>query len=161
METFNILFLCTGNSARSILGEVIATQASNGRFIGYSAGSNPVGTVNPHAMTIAEQYGYDLTKLRSNSWQEFSQEGAPVMDFVITVCDDAAGEVCPIWPGQPVSAHWSFPDPAKVEGSEEEIRWAFMKVEIELKKRIEILANLPLESLDEVSLTHHLKKISH
>ena len=96
METFNILFLCTGNSARSILGEVIATQASNGRFIGYSAGSNPVGTVNPHAMTIAEQYGYDLTKLRSKSWQEFSQEGAPVMDFVITVCDDAAGEVCPI-----------------------------------------------------------------
>ena len=160
METFNILFLCTGNSARSILGEVIATQASGGRLIGYSAGSTPAGGVNSHAIKIAHQYGYDVTRLRSKSWEEFAKDGAPVMDFVITVCDDAAGEVCPVWPGQPVSAHWSFPDPVKVLGTEDDIHLAFLKIEIELKKRIELLANLPLEGLDEISLTHHLRNVA-
>lgn len=157
MQTFNILFLCTGNSARSILGEVIATSASNGRLIGYSAGSTPTGVVNPHAIEIARQYGYDLSKLRSKNWDEFSVPGAPEMDFIITLCDAAAGEVCPIWPGHPVSAHWGFPDPAKAQGGDSAVHEAFMRVEIELKKRIELLANLPLESMDEISLTHHLK----
>lgn len=160
MKTYNILFLCTHNSARSVVGEVLASQISNGRFIGYSAGSTPGGKVNPFAVEIAEKYGYDLSKLRSKSWDEYSAPGAPVMDFIITVCDNAAGEVCPFWPGKPATAHWGYPDPAAVQGSDEQKRAAFKEVELGLKKRLEILMNLPLEKLDAMSLSAELKNIA-
>ncbi len=160
MKTYNILFLCTHNSARSVVGEVLATQTSNGRFIGFSAGSTPGGKVNPFAVEIAEKYGYDLSKLRSKSWDEYSAAGAPVMDFIITVCDNAAGEVCPFWPGKPATAHWGYPDPAAVQGSDEQKRAAFKEVELGLKKRLEILMNLPLEKLDAMSLSAELKNIA-
>ena len=160
MKTYNILFLCTHNSARSVVGEVLATQTSNGRFMGYSAGSTPGGKVNPFAVEIAEKYGYDLSKLRSKSWDEYSVPGAPVMDFIITVCDNAAGEVCPFWPGKPATAHWGYPDPAAVQGSDEQKRAAFKEVELGLKKRLEILMNLPLEKLDAMSLSAELKNIA-
>jgi protein-tyrosine-phosphatase len=160
MKTYNILFLCTHNSARSVVGEVLATQISNGRFIGFSAGSTPGGKVNPFAVEIAEKYGYDLSKLRSKSWDEYSVPGAPVMDFIITVCDNAAGEVCPFWPGKPATAHWGYPDPAAVQGSDEQKRAAFKEVELGLKKRLEILMNLPLEKLDAMSLSAELKNIA-
>ncbi len=160
MKTYNILFLCTHNSARSVVGEVLATQISNGRFMGYSAGSAPGGKVNPFAVEIAEKYGYDLSKLRSKSWDEYSVPGAPVMDFIITVCDNAAGEVCPFWPGKPATAHWGYPDPAAVQGSDDQKRAAFKEVELGLKKRLEILMNLPLEKLDAMSLSSELKNIA-
>jgi arsenate reductase len=160
MKTYNILFLCTHNSARSVVGEVLATQISNGKFIGYSAGSTPGGKVNPFAVEIAEKYGYDLTKLRSKSWDEYSLADAPPMDFIITVCDNAAGEVCPFWPGKPATAHWGYPDPSDVEGGEDAKRAAFKEVELGLKKRIEILMNLPLEKLDSMSLSAELKNIA-
>lgn len=160
MKTYNILFLCTHNSARSVVGEVLATQISNGKFIGYSAGSTPGGKVNPFAVEIAQKYGYDLSKLRSKSWDEYSAPGAPVMDFIITVCDNAAGEVCPFWPGKPATAHWGYPDPAAVQGSDEDKRSAFKEVELGLKKRLEILKNLPLEKLDQMSLNSELKNIA-
>ena len=160
MKTYNILFLCTHNSARSVVGEVLATQTSNGRFIGFSAGSTPGGKVNPFAVEIAEKYGYDLSKLRSKSWDEYSAAGAPVMDFIITVCHNAAGEVCPFWPGKPATAHWGYPDPAAVQGSDEQKRAAFKEVELGLKKRLEILMNLPLEKLDAMSLSAELKNIA-
>jgi arsenate reductase (thioredoxin) len=152
MKSYNILFLCTGNSARSILGEVIATSISNGKFTGYSAGSMPNGIVNPYAIEIAKAYNYDLAKLKSKSWDEYALPNAPHMDFIITVCDNAAGEVCPYWPGKPATAHWGYPDPAAVEGSDEEKHAAFMAVEIGLRKRIEILMNLPLESLEHMAI---------
>lgn len=160
MKTYNILFLCTHNSARSVVGEVLATQISNGKFIGYSAGSTPGGKVNPFAVEIAQKYGYDLSKLRSKSWDEYSAPGAPVMDFIITVCDNAAGEVCPFWPGKPATAHWGYPDPAAVQGGDEDKRSAFKEVELGLKKRLEILMNLPLEKLDQMSLNSELKNIA-
>ncbi len=160
MKTYNILFLCTHNSARSVVGEVLATQISSGRFMGYSAGSAPGGKVNPFAVEIAEKYGYDLSKLRSKSWDEYSVPGAPVMDFIITVCDNAAGEVCPFWPGKPATAHWGYPDPAAVQGSDDQKRAAFKEVERGLKKRLEILMNLPLEKLDTMSLSSELKNIA-
>lgn len=160
MKTYNILFLCTHNSARSVVGEVLATQISNGKFIGYSAGSTPGGKVNPFAVEIAQKYGYDLSKLRSKSWDEYSAPGAPVMDFIITVCDNAAGEVCPFWPGKPATAHWGYPDPAAVQGTDEVKRSAFREVELGLKKRLEILMNLPLEKLDQMSLNSQLKNIA-
>jgi protein-tyrosine-phosphatase len=160
MKTYNILFLCTHNSARSVLGEVLAAQISNGRFVGYSAGSTPGGKVNPFAIEIAEKYNYDLSKLRSKSWDEYAQADAPKMDFIITVCDNAAGEVCPFWPGKPASAHWGYPDPSSVAGGDDEKRAAFKAVELGLKKRIEILMNLPLEKLDDMSLNAELKNIA-
>jgi protein-tyrosine-phosphatase len=160
MKTYNILFLCTHNSARSVVGEVLATQISNGKFIGYSAGSTPGGKVNPFAVEIAEKYGYDLSKLRSKSWDEYSLADAPPMDFIITVCDNAAGEVCPFWPGKPATAHWGYPDPSAVEGGDDAKRAAFKDVELGLKKRIEILMNLPLEKLDSMSLSAELKNIA-
>jgi len=160
MKTYNILFLCTHNSARSVVGEVLATQISNGKFIGYSAGSTPGGKVNPFAVEIAEKYGYDLSKLRSKSWDEYSLADAPPMDFIITVCDNAAGEVCPFWPGKPATAHWGYPDPSAVEGGDDAKRAAFKNVELGLKKRIEILMNLPLEKLDSMSLSAELKNIA-
>ena len=160
MKSYNILFLCTGNSARSVLGEIIATQISGGKFVGYSAGSTPNGVINPFAVEIAKTYEYDLTKLRSKSWDEYALPDAPQMDFIITVCDNAAGEVCPFWPGKPAAGHWGYPDPAAVEGSNEDKRAAFMAVEIGLRKRIEILMNLPIEKLDAMSLSAELKNIA-
>ena len=160
MKTYNILFLCTHNSARSVIGEVLATQMSGGKFIGYSAGSTPGGRVNPFAVEIAESLGYDTSKLRSKSWDEFAAPGAPQMDFIITVCDSAAGERCPYWPGKPATAHWGYPDPSAVQGSDEDKRAAFKQVEMGLKRRLQILMNLPLEKLDTMSLNQELKRIA-
>ena len=159
MKTYNILFLCTHNSARSVIGEVLATQMSGGKFIGYSAGSTPGGRVNPFAVEIAESLGYDTSKLRSKSWDEFAAPGAPQMDFIITVCDSAAGEQCPYWPGKPATAHWGYPDPSAVQGSDEDKRAAFKQVEMGLKRRLQILMNLPLDKLDTMSLNQEPKRI--
>jgi len=158
MKNYNVLFLCTGNSARSILGEALVTTLSHGQFIGYSAGSKPMGTVNPIALQLVKEMGYPLNLLRSKSWDEFGREGAPHMDFIITVCDEAAGEECPYWPGHPSTAHWGFPDPSKVEGHEAQLE-AFKKVEMGLRNRIENLINLPVDKLDHLEIKDHLHRI--
>ena len=160
-KAYNILFLCTGNSARSILGEVLATTLSHGKFVGYSAGSKPVGFVHPIAMRIAREIGYPLEILRSKSWDEYGVDGSPKMDFIITVCDSAAGEECPYWPGHPATAHWGFPDPAKVVGSDEHIWEAFRSVEIGLRNRIELLMDLSVDKLDHLQLKNELHQIHH
>ena len=152
MRPYNILFLCTHNSARSIIGEALASTHPSGKFIGYSAGSTPGTRVNPFAAEIAKGLGMDVALLKSKSWDVFSEPNAPQMDFIITVCDNAAGEVCPFWPGHPVSAHWGFPDPSQVVGTDLEKRAAFNEVMNGLKKRIDILASMPLEKLDSMSL---------
>ena len=152
MKQYNILFLCTHNSARSVIGEALASTHSSGKFVGYSAGSTPGTSINPFAKELALEMGYDASKLRSKSWDEYALPGAPKMDFIITVCDNAAGEVCPFWPGKPATAHWGFPDPSQVLGSEEDKRRAFKDVMIGLKKRIDLLADMPLETLDSMSL---------
>lgn len=152
MNKYNILFLCTHNSARSVLGEALATTHPSGLFKGYSAGSTPGTKINPFAAEIAKELGMDVSLLKSKSWDVFSEPNAPKMDFIITVCDNAAGEVCPFWPGQPVSAHWGFPDPSQVKGSELEKKAAFNEVMNGLKKRLDILASLPLDELDSMSL---------
>ncbi len=160
MKTYNILFLCTHNSARSILGEALASTHSSGRFVGYSAGSTPGGKVNPFAADLALAMGYPEAKLRSKSWDEFAAPGAPQMDFIITVCDNAAGEACPVWPGHPATAHWGFPDPSAVAGSDDAKRHAFMDVMSGLQKRIDLLAALPLDSLDKLSSQAELRKLA-
>lgn len=160
MKTYNILFLCTHNSARSILGEALASTDPSGRFVGYSAGSTPGGKVNPFAAELALTMGYPEQKLRSKSWDEFAAPGAPHMDFIITVCDNAAGEVCPIWPGHPATAHWGFPDPSQVPGTDDDKRRAFRDVMAGLRKRIELLAALPLEKLDAMSLQAELRQLA-
>jgi arsenate reductase (thioredoxin) len=160
MKTYNILFLCTHNSARSILGEAIASTEPGGRFVGYSAGSTPGGRVNPFAAELALKMGYPADKLRSKRWDEFATPGAPRMDFIITVCDNAAGEVCPVWPGNPATAHWGFPDPSRVDGDDEAKRAAFRDVMAGLKKRIALLGALPLEKLDAMSLQSELRKLA-
>jgi protein-tyrosine-phosphatase len=152
MKQYNILFLCTHNSARSVLGEALASTHPSGKFVGYSAGSTPGTNVNPIAADIAEELGMDRTLLRSKSWDEFGLPDAPKMDFIVTVCDNAAGEQCPFWPGQPATAHWGFPDPSQVQGSEIEKKAAFVEVMNGLKKRLDILAAMPLEKLDSMSL---------
>jgi protein-tyrosine-phosphatase len=152
MKTYNILFLCTHNSARSILGEALASTHPSGKFIGYSAGSTPGTSVNPIAADIAVELGMDRTLLKSKSWDVYAEPNAPKMDFIITVCDNAAGEVCPFWPGQPATAHWGFPDPSQVQGSDLEKRAAFNTVMNGLKRRIDILASMPLEKLDSMTL---------
>ena len=152
MKQYNILFLCTHNSARSVLGEALASTHQSGKFVGYSAGSTPGTKVNPFAREIALELGYDESKLRSKSWDEYGQPDAPKMDFVITVCDNAAGEQCPFWPGQPATAHWGFPDPSQVQGTELEKRKAFNDVMNGLKRRLDIMASMPLEKLDSMSL---------
>jgi protein-tyrosine-phosphatase len=152
MKQYNILFLCTHNSARSVLGEALASTHPSGKFVGYSAGSTPGDSVNPFAKELALKMGYDETKLRSKTWDEYGLQNAPVMDFIITVCDNAAGEQCPYWPGKPATAHWGFPDPSQVQGTDEEKRKAFRDVMVGLKKRIDLLAEMPLESLDSLSL---------
>ncbi len=160
MKTFNILFLCTHNSARSVIGEALASTDPSRKFVGYSAGSTPGTRVNPFAAEIAGMLGYPTAKLRSKSWDEFAAPGAPTMDFIITVCDNAAGEVCPVWPGNPATAHWGFPDPSQVEGDDEVKRQAFRDVMIGLRKRIELLSALPIEKLDRMSLQSELQKLS-
>lgn len=152
MSTYNILFLCTHNSARSIIGEALASTHPSGKFKGYSAGSTPGTRVNPFAAEIVKELGMDVALLKSKSWDVFSEPNAPKMDFIITVCDNAAGEVCPFWPGQPVNAHWGFPDPSQVSGTDIEKRAAFNQVMNGLKKRIDILASMPLDKLDSMSL---------
>jgi len=152
MKQYNILFLCTHNSARSILGEALASTHPSGKLIGYSAGSTPGTSVNPIAADIAEELGMDRTVLRSKSWDEFGLADSPKMDFIVTVCDNAAGEVCPFWPGQPATAHWGFPDPSQVQGTDLEKKAAFNEVKNGLKRRLDILAAMPLDKLDSMSL---------
>ncbi len=152
MKTYNILFLCTHNSARSILGEALASTHPSGKFVGYSAGSTPGTSVNPIAADIAVELGMDRILLKSKSWDVYAEPNAPKMDFIITVCDNAAGEVCPFWPGQPATAHWGFPDPSQVQGTDLEKRAAFNTVMNGLKKRIDLLASMPLEKLDSMTL---------
>jgi len=152
MKQYNILFLCTHNSARSVLGEALASTHPSGKFVGYSAGSMPGNQVNPFAKEIALELGYAEERLRSKSWDEFGLPNAPKMDFIITVCDNAAGEVCPFWPGQPATAHWGFPDPSQVQGTDLEKRAAFNEVMNGLKRRLDILAAMPLEKLGSMSL---------
>ncbi len=160
MKTYNILFLCTHNSARSILGEALASTDPSGKFIGYSAGSTPGGKVNPFAEELALQLGYAADKLRSKSWDEFAGPDASAMDFIITVCDNAAGEICPVWPGKPATAHWGFPDPSQVQGDDDAKRQAFREVLVGLKRRIELLAALPLDKLDAISLQKDLRQLA-
>jgi len=159
MRPYNILFLCTGNSARSIMAEAIATMTSAGRLIGYSAGSHPGGVVNPFAVEMVQTLHYPVEKLHSKSWDEFATPDAPPMDFIITVCDNAAGEVCPVWPGKPVTAHWGFPDPAAVTGSDEQKRQAFRQVFAGINNRIKIMLALPPEKLDAASIQGELRNI--
>ena len=156
---FNVLFLCTGNSARSILAEAYLNSAGKGRFKAYSAGSTPGGTVNPHALELLERTRIGTAGLRSKSWDEFAAPGAPKMDFVFTVCDNAAAEPCPYWPGQPMTAHWGVPDPAAAEGSDEEKRKAFSRAFAALSARINFFINLPLDKLDRLALTKKLQEI--
>lgn len=155
----NVLFLCTGNSARSIIAECILNREGQGTFRAYSAGSIPTGKVNPLALNLLGKLNYDVSDLRSKSWDEFAKPDAPKLDFVFTVCDDAAQEVCPIWPGQPITAHWGVPDPAAAGGSDAEKAFAFDDTYRMLSQRITIFVNLPLESLSKLSLQEHLNKI--
>jgi len=155
----NVLFLCTGNSARSILAEAILNRDGAGRFNAYSAGSQPKGSVHPYAIDLLKQTNFITDDLRSKSWSEFADPGAPVMDFVFTVCDQAAAESCPVWPGQPMTAHWGVPDPATVEGTEAERRYAFADTFRMLNSRISIFLSLPLASLDQLSLQRQLDRI--
>ncbi|MEW6676983.1 MAG: arsenate reductase ArsC [Pseudomonadota bacterium] len=157
----NVLFLCTGNSARSILAESLLNSlaTSQGRFRAYSAGSHPAGAVNPFAIELLEKNHLPTEGLRSKSWDEFAQAGAPELDFVFTVCDNAAGEVCPVWPGQPMTAHWGVPDPAAVEGDDESKRKAFFQAFRQLQNRISLFANLPFDKLDRIKLQKALNDI--
>jgi len=157
--SYNVLFLCTGNSARSIIAEAILNKVGAGRFRAYSAGSYPRGEVNPHALDMLKRLDFDTSGFRSKPWDEFARPGAPKLDFVITVCDSAAGEVCPVWPGQPVNAHWGMPDPAAVEGTPAEIALAFADTYRMLDNRISAFANLKISGLDRLSLQRRLDAI--
>ena len=156
---FNVLFLCTANSARSIIAEAILNKAGAGSFRAFSAGSHPKGQINPHALELLQSLGYDVSGFRSKSWSEFADPGAPLLDFVFTVCDNAAGETCPVWPGQPMTAHWGVPDPALATGSPAEIALAFKDTYRMLNQRIGVFAALPLRSLDRLSLQKKLRDI--
>ena len=156
---FNVLFLCTGNSARSILAEAYLNASGRGRFVAYSAGSHPGGKVNPFALELLQKNRIGTAGLRSKSWDEYAQPGAPALDFVFTVCDNAAGEVCPLWPGQPMSAHWGIQDPAAVQGSDEQKRKAFLRAFSELSTRINLFMSLPLDKLDRLVLKKKLEEI--
>ena len=156
---YNVLFLCTANSARSIIAEAILSKIGAGKFRAFSAGSHPRGQINPHALQLLQSLGYDISNFRSKSWSEFADPGAPLLDFVFTVCDNAAGETCPVWPGQPMTAHWGVPDPALAIGSSAEIALAFKDTYRMLNQRIGIFAALPLRSLDRLSLQHKLREI--
>jgi protein-tyrosine-phosphatase len=156
---FNVLFLCTGNSARSIIAEAILNKLGQGKFRAYSAGSQPRGQVNPNTIQLLQGLGYDTFGFRSKSWSEFAKPGAPSLDFVFTVCDNAAGETCPFWPGQPMTAHWGVPDPAETRGSVAEIALAFKDAYRMLSQRIGVFMALPIRSLDKLSLQTKLKEI--
>jgi len=158
-EPYNILFLCTGNSARSIMAEALMLHWGRARFVGFSAGSHPKGQVHPLALDTLTQFCLPTQRLRSKSWSEFAAPGAPEMHFVFTVCDDAAAEVCPVWPGHPITAHWGIPDPAAVVGSDEEQRRAFRKAFLELETRIKTFISLPIERLDRMALQKELETI--
>lgn len=156
---YNVLFLCTGNSARSILAEAILTRVGAGKFNAFSAGSQPKGSVNLYALRLLQRLNYKTEGLRSKSWEEFAQAGAAPLDFVFTVCDNAAGEVCPVWPGQPMSAHWGIPDPAAVEGADAVVAEAFVDAYARLNARITAFVNLPFDALDRLSLQRRLSEI--
>jgi arsenate reductase (thioredoxin) len=154
-----VLFLCTGNSARSVMAEAILNRLGAPRFHAYSAGIQPKGTVNPHTLALLSKLGYDVSGVRSKSWDEFAQPSAPAFDFVVTVCDNAANETCPIWPGHPMTAHWGIPDPAVAQGSQAEIAAAFADAYAMLERRIGLFLSLPLASLDKMSLQARLREI--
>jgi arsenate reductase len=156
---YNILFLCTGNSARSIIGEAIANRIGDGKFRAWSAGSDPKGEVNPNTISLLDHLGYDTSALHSKSWDEFTRSGAPQFDFIFTVCDNAANEVCPAWPGKPMTAHWGIPDPAGATGDAIAVARAFRNTYAALERRIELFAALPLKSLDNLSLKQRLNEI--
>ncbi len=156
---YNVLFLCSANSARSIVAEAILNKIGASKFRAFSAGSHPKGQINPHALQLLQNLGYDVSGFRSKSWSEFADPGAPLLDFVFTVCDNAAGETCPVWPGQPMTAHWGVPDPALATGSPAEIALAFKDTYRMLNQRIGIFAALPLRSLDRLSLQKKLREI--
>jgi arsenate reductase len=156
---YNVLFLCTGNSARSIMAEAILNRAGRGRFKAFSAGSQPKGKINPRTLDLLRKLNHDVAALRSKSWAEFAKPGAPDLDFVFTVCDNAAGESCPLWPGQPITAHWGIPDPAAASGTEAEIALAFKDAYRMLSRRIDLLLALPMKKLDRLVLTARLKEI--
>lgn len=158
-KTFNILVLCTGNSARSIMGEALFNTLGKGRFKAYSAGSHPAGKVHPFAIEAVERLGYPVGDLRSKSWDEFAVPEAPQMDFIFTVCDRAAGEVCPVWPGQPITAHWGFEDPAAFVGRDEEKRRKFQEIFRFMTNRVQLFANLPLTSLDKFAIKREMDNI--
>jgi arsenate reductase len=158
-DLFNVLFLCTGNSARSIMAEAILNKLGAGKFRAYSAGSQPKGRVNPHTIQLLQSLAYETSGFRSKSWNEFARPGAPALDFVFTVCDNAAGETCPVWPGQPMTAHWGVPDPAEAKGSPAEIALAFKDAYRMLYQRIGVFTALPIRSLDQLSLQQRLKEI--
>lgn len=156
---YNVLFLCTHNSARSVIAECIMNRLGQGKFHGFSAGSAPRGEIHPYALDLLRQNNYDIGGLRSKSWLEFVREGASEMDFIFTVCDDAAGEVCPIWPGQPMTAHWGLPDPSRAEGTEAEKRLAFADAHRMLYQRIGVFVNLPIAALDRLVLQNSIDAI--
>ena len=156
---YNVLFLCTGNSARSVMAEAILNKLGAGKFRAFSAGSRPKGKVHAETLRLLQSLGYDTSRFRSKSWSEFADPGAPLLDFVFTVCDNAAGETCPVWPGQPMTAHWGVPDPAEATGNPAEIALAFKDAYRMLERRIGIFVSLPLRSLDQLSLQHKLRQI--
>ncbi len=158
-RTYNVLFLCTGNSARSVMAEAILNKQGQGKFRAFSAGSQPKGALHPHTINLLQRLGHETSGLRSKSWDEFARSGAPEFDFVFTVCDNAAGETCPVFPGKPTTAHWGIPDPAEATGTPAEIALAFNDAYRMLSRRIEVFAALPLASLDELSLQTRLRDI--
>jgi protein-tyrosine-phosphatase len=158
-QPYNVLFLCTGNSARSIIAEAILNKAGAGKFHAYSAGSLPKGRVNPYTIQLLDSLGYDTSDFRSKSWNEFARDGAPKFDFIFTVCDSAAAEACPVWPGRPSTAHWGIPDPAEATGTEAEIALGFKEAYRLLHQRISVFTALPLHTLDQISLANKLREI--
>jgi arsenate reductase len=159
MSVYHVLFLCTGNSARSIMAEAILNQSGGGRFRAFSAGSNPKGQVSPQAIDLLQRNHYQTADLRSKDWSEFARPDAPHMHFVLTVCDQAAGEVCPVWPGQPISAHWGVPDPVQAVGDDNEIKRAYTDAFVMLSRRIALLVNLPIDKLDRLALQEQITEI--
>jgi arsenate reductase len=158
-QTYNVLFLCNGNSARSIIAEAILDKVGAGKFNAFSAGSRPKGRVHPETINLLRSLGYDTSRFRSKSWGDFTKTGAPSFDFIFTVCDNAAGEACPVWPGQPMTAHWGIPDPAEVKGTDAEIALAFKDAYRMLNQRIGIFVSLPISSLDQLTLQNRLRDI--
>ena len=158
-SVYNVLFLCTGNSARSVIAEAILNKIGGGKFRAYSAGSQPKGRVNPNTLRLLKRLGYETSEFRSKSWAEFAKPNASKLDFIFTVCDDAAGETCPLWPGQPMTAHWGIPDPAAANGTDAEIAMAFSDAYRMLQRRIETFAALPIRALDSLTLKNKLHHI--